>query len=124
MGLNFRCIRGYNGFCENYSTKISNAHERKRAGRPSPVLILYCHRRCGSLERTSGRASETTKFIQRKLCRQLSAKFKFYEIEALYGIVYMYMYVYVAYGGMYMFRMAGTLWYDPNPSLSLYGTVG
>ena len=28
----------------------------------------------------------TAKFIQRKLCRQLSAKFKFREIKALYGI--------------------------------------
>ena len=27
----------------------------------------------------------TAKFIQRKLCRQLSAKFKFREIKALYG---------------------------------------
>jgi len=38
------------------------------------------------LERTCGRANGTAKFIQRKLCRQLSAKFKFREIKALYGI--------------------------------------
>ena len=44
------------------------------------------HCRCGSLERTCGRANGTVKFIQRKLCRQPSTKFKFREIKALYGI--------------------------------------
>ena len=34
MGLNFRCFRGYNGFHENYSTKISNAHKR------APIIEL------------------------------------------------------------------------------------
>ena len=53
VGLNFRCFR------ENYSTKISNAHERA----PNP----RAH-------------NGTAKFIQRKLCRQLSAKFKSHEI--------------------------------------------
>jgi len=43
------------------------------------------HCRCGSLERTCGRANGTANFIQRKLYRQLSAKFKFREIKALYG---------------------------------------
>ena len=43
------------------------------------------HCRCGSLERTCGRANGTAKFIQRKLCRQLSAKFKFRKIKVLYG---------------------------------------
>ena len=65
MGLDSRCFRGYNGFRENYSTKISNAHER------APIL--------------SGRANGTTKFIQRKLCRQLSTKFKAYTVVTLFS---------------------------------------
>ncbi len=58
MGLNFRCFRGYNGFRENYSTIISNAHA------------------CPT-------SAQTAKFIQRKLCTQISAKFKSY----IYGSV-------------------------------------
>ena len=37
VGLNFRCFHGYNGFRENYSTKISKADERQWASRPSPA---------------------------------------------------------------------------------------
>ena len=69
MGLNLRCFRGYNGFRENYSTKISNAHKR------APIL--------------SGRANGTSRFIKNfvdSYPQNLSpTKFKSYTVILLHN---------------------------------------
>ena len=52
--------------------------------------------------------ARTAKFIQQKLCRQLSVKFKFREIEALYGSSKAdarFYTVYAIFSGMLIFRV-------------------
>ena len=66
--------------------KISNEHER--AGQPSPsTALINCHHRCGSLERTSGRSSETTKFIEWSLQLLPCVEMRFIWKIVLYIIV-------------------------------------
>jgi len=59
----------------------------KRAAEHGVIAtVRYYASKLPEPEKICGRANGTAKFIQQKLCRQLSAKFKFREIKALYGI--------------------------------------
>ena len=75
MGLPFRCFRQYNGF--------------RKIKPPMPASVRPCQAR-------------TVKFIQRKLCRQLSVKLRHYMV-VVQRQMHLFYTVYAIFSGMLIF---------------------
>ena len=64
-------------------SSVKSAYGRGSTVYTHTYTMHETHCTCGSIERTSGRTNGTAKFIQQKLCRELSAKLRRYTVHCI-----------------------------------------